>query len=913
MKKNKIQTDNVEQLMEIVRAIQRGEEPTQESIRENTERVSEADVSEPGEGKAADASAPSSELETDWDDDDEFERILASDGGDWTAGHEKADRIRGQAPNLLSKVKGFFVSKKKDEPSAVEESEREDVSSAPEESEREDVSIAPETFESRNAPSAPEESESEKKPSVPKEPEDVELMSEMAEVTAEPKKKGSGRVGLLRRDSILRDPEDGDYEEMKVDPESRNVFERIAGVQAEQEVPAEEAAERDSAPADSEDSSSAKQGDAPKVKKRKWKTAAEKEEEIRKGFAPQRKTAADYLNAGKEAFLGALSGLREKGISRRELTMIGAVILLVVLIAAMLVQMVSGSISTKRKSEHVTADEGLRVTVEDEPENWSSSYPVQLRFSVRNEQIVQISLNGVACEPDENGMVTFETGDYLLEAEVRTDQGTRSARIEIPKLDGDAPVVRASLKDQKIELTAVDARSTVRGLYYAAYYESSWNGVPQYQIYTEPITYTEGMVYSFYAEDAAGNCSTPVVTTMETAQELTLSSEELSLYPGETAEVMAIAEPAGALLNNLQYESMNPELISVSSSGKVTGLAEGTGTVKVSAEGISDALCTVTVANSRTVTLSALGDCTLGTDEGFNTTTNFNAFDAVNGHGYFFKNVKSILEADDVTFANLEGTFTTETVRENKQFAFKGDPSYTEILQMGSVEVVTLANNHSSDYGAKSLTDTQNALTDAEIAYCIGDTVALKEINGIKTAFIGIFVTDTATAEAQVRETVADAKSQGAVLTVIAFHWGTEKASEPDQSMQSLAHTAIDCGADLVVGHHPHVLQRIEKYNGKYIAYSLGNFCFGGNSAPSDMDTIIFQQTFTVGKDGVVSDDAVTVIPCSISSADGYNNYQPTPAEGEAKAAILERLNGLCAGYGVALGADGTVLDGTFN
>ena len=102
--------------------------------------------------------------------------------------------------------------------------------------------------------------------------------------------------------------------------------------------------------------------------------------------------------------------------------------------------------------------------------------------------------------------------------------------------------------------------------------------------------------------------------------------------------------------------------------------------------------------------------------------------------------------------------------------------------------------------------------------------------------------------EEQVKQTIAAAKQQGAKLVIVAFHWGTEKATEPDETQKSLAHTAIDCGADLVVGHHPHVLQAIEYYKGKYIAYSLGNFCFGGNSAPSDMDTMIFQQTFTIEK-----------------------------------------------------------------
>ena len=121
------------------------------------------------------------------------------------------------------------------------------------------------------------------------------------------------------------------------------------------------------------------------------------------------------------------------------------------------------------------------------------------------------------------------------------------------------------------------------------------------------------------------------------------------------------------------------------------------------------------------------------------------------------------------------------------------------------------------------------------------------------------------------------------------FHWGNETETVPDTNQMTLGRLAIDEGADLVCGHHPHVLQGIETYKGKNIVYSLGNFCFGGNSSPSDMDTMIYQQTFTIDADGVKKDNVTNIIPCSISSAayDGYNNYQPTPAEGDEATRIL--------------------------
>ena len=89
-------------------------------------------------------------------------------------------------------------------------------------------------------------------------------------------------------------------------------------------------------------------------------------------------------------------------------------------------------------------------------------------------------------------------------------------------------------------------------------------------------------------------------------------------------------------------------------------------------------------------------------------------------------------------------------------------------------------------------------------------------------------------------------KKAGAQIIIVNFHWGIEKQYTPDENQKALAHLAIDEGADLVIGHHPHVLEGIEKYNGKYICYSLGNFCFGANRNPKDKDTMIFQQTFTL-------------------------------------------------------------------
>lgn len=291
------------------------------------------------------------------------------------------------------------------------------------------------------------------------------------------------------------------------------------------------------------------------------------------------------------------------------------------------------------------------------------------------------------------------------------------------------------------------------------------------------------------------------------------------------------------------------------------------------------------------LTLSVVGDCTLGTDEYFDYDTSLNAYYENYGADYFMANVKSIFSKDDLTIANFEGTLTESTEREDKQFAFKAPASYAYILTAGSVEAVNTANNHSHDYGEESFNDTLKALDTANILHFGYDETAVTEVKGVKVGLVGIYeLNDHLGREEQLKQNIAKVKQDGAQLIVVIFHWGNEKEEVPDENQKTLGHLAIDEGADLVCGHHPHVLQGIEEYKGKNIVYSLGNFCFGGNAYPSDMDTIIFQQTFTIDQNGVKDDNATNIIPCSISSDSDYNNYQPTPAEGEEATRIMQKI-----------------------
>lgn len=309
---------------------------------------------------------------------------------------------------------------------------------------------------------------------------------------------------------------------------------------------------------------------------------------------------------------------------------------------------------------------------------------------------------------------------------------------------------------------------------------------------------------------------------------------------------------------------------------------------------ISEEMEKTTKRKNKTVsfTISAVGDCTFGTDENFAYEGSMPAkYDEVGDFNYFFENVKSVFEEDDLTIVNFEGTLTDSTIREDKQFAFKADKSYAEILTDGFVEAANLANNHSKDYGEQSYNDTMDALDEAGITNFGYDRVAIKKVKGIKVGLVGTYVlADGLGVKDSMEKNIQDLKDEGAQVIIASFHWGEEKAEYPNDVQVELAHAAIDAGADLVLGHHPHVLQGIEQYKGKNIVYSLGNFCFSGNMYPSDMDTMIFQQTFTLKGGKLQEDNMTNIIPCSISSVEDYNNYQPTPAAGEKETEILNKI-----------------------
>ncbi len=287
------------------------------------------------------------------------------------------------------------------------------------------------------------------------------------------------------------------------------------------------------------------------------------------------------------------------------------------------------------------------------------------------------------------------------------------------------------------------------------------------------------------------------------------------------------------------------------------------------------------------IVISFAGDCTLGSFKG---SDNAFAYYWRYGAEYYLGNVKQIFSADDITFVNLEGPLTEHPQVLVKEFPMRGEPKYVEILKAASVEICNLSNNHIYDCGEIGFQDTVDLLKANDIKFCGEGFSDVIEVRGIKIGFLGY---QGWYDEPKLREKVsADIKKiredQKAEIVIVEYHWGIERDYFGIDDQKTLAHFTIDSGADIVVGAHPHVVQGIEIYNGKPIAYSLGNFCFGANNNPSDKDTFILQTT--IDKQDEKFSIASKVIPCRISSTTAYNDFCPTPVEGYEAERILKKI-----------------------
>ena len=305
------------------------------------------------------------------------------------------------------------------------------------------------------------------------------------------------------------------------------------------------------------------------------------------------------------------------------------------------------------------------------------------------------------------------------------------------------------------------------------------------------------------------------------------------------------------------------------------------------------------------VVLSFTGDCTLGTWPEASTKTNFNAvYEEAGGGTYPFDLVKSLFANDDYTYINLETTLTTATNRlqKNTNYNFKGDPEWAQTMIAASyIDGCNLSNNHSYDYKRTGYDETMSSLKAANVDVGSQRDVIVRKVGDVEIVLLGAnYITTSYNPEDVFGNELTDLMIQQIKtykrpdnIVIVNCHWGLERRNDANGDQAQPAHKMIDAGADMIIGHHPHTIQGVELYNGKYIFYSLGNFSFGGKGSTDEVNRICFiaRPRFAL-REGSAVVTGVTVLPCYTTSAEklSVNNYQPTLVFGEDASGIINTL-----------------------
>ena len=294
-------------------------------------------------------------------------------------------------------------------------------------------------------------------------------------------------------------------------------------------------------------------------------------------------------------------------------------------------------------------------------------------------------------------------------------------------------------------------------------------------------------------------------------------------------------------------------------------------------------------------TIAMMGDCSLASEH--NSKGNAYAYEMVVGddYAYPFSMVKHLYSDADFVLVNLECVLAEYNVPANKTFRLRAPPEYVNILIEGGVDMVALGNNHTMDYGQQGYDEMREILSANNVSYAPdGGWTLFTTETGLT---IGVYSKNTVS-QADVIRAAAEMKEAGAEVIIMALHWGDEGSYRATESQKQIGRAAIDAGAHIVMGTHPHTLQELEEYNGGFIYYSLGNWSFGGHYNPRDKDSIIAKITVMRDLDGEITVVGSENIPCSVSGSSTVNDYRPVPYEAgsEEYERTLSKLDGSFTG-----------------
>ncbi len=294
------------------------------------------------------------------------------------------------------------------------------------------------------------------------------------------------------------------------------------------------------------------------------------------------------------------------------------------------------------------------------------------------------------------------------------------------------------------------------------------------------------------------------------------------------------------------------------------------------------------LACAETLTLSFLGDCSIGEavqykghTDGYTDTVDKNGYD------WPFSLVMDTLKSDDCTFANLEVVFTERTRHQDKRYPLCAEPKYVQVLTESGVDVVNTANNHCFDFQTEGYDDSCATLDTAGIkrfgspglgSALSRDELLTVDIKGVRIGAVGLSYPSERDLP-RIEKRIASLREAGCELVIVSLHWGREVHDTPDSWQYKYARSVIDMGADVIWGHHPHILQQVHFYQGKPIFY--------GTMSNVDRDTGIFQLEYALFE-GAPALSVFRVLPCQTS---GKGDYRARPIEDEAaRKTMLKKL-----------------------
>ena len=322
---------------------------------------------------------------------------------------------------------------------------------------------------------------------------------------------------------------------------------------------------------------------------------------------------------------------------------------------------------------------------------------------------------------------------------------------------------------------------------------------------------------------------------------------------------------------------------------------------------------TGSAAAGKTLTDTITGDCTLGSEEA--TRKDPYSFDSMaekEGYDYFFKYFREMFEQDDITFINFEGVLADTAAQQytKKRYRFRGPTDFVKLLTGSSIELAGLANNHTGDYGKQGEQTTKETLEENGIEWAQESKYYLYEKDGLRIAFFALHNKWINSNFDKFKQMILSMKKNKEVDAIVAtWHTGKEYRGAHESgkiSTESTAKRMIQYGVDLLIMHHPHVLQGIDIANNRTICYSLGNFVFGGNDeirtekflidkTVTSLYSMVVQAKLTFGDDGTYLGQQITLYPTYTSSGEKqgerhWNNYQPFRADAEQAVPIREAL-----------------------